>query len=67
MKRKLVVWMTALLMLPCGMAMAEKMYKWVDSQGNVSYHDRPPSADAGYRVEEKKVVGQHPAIRFDSL
>ncbi len=55
MMRKLVVLITALLLLPCGTAMAEKMYKWVDSQGNVSYHDRPPISDTGYRVEEKNV------------
>jgi glutaredoxin len=33
-------------------AHAQKLYKWVDGDGNVSYHDRPPR-EAGYRVEEK--------------
>lgn len=33
---------------------ATKLYKWVDKDGNVSYHDQPPSA-AGYRVEEKDI------------
>lgn len=35
-------------------AHATRLYKWVDREGNVSYHDRPPPADAGYRVEEKR-------------
>ena len=35
-------------------AQAAKLYKWVDRDGNVSYHDRPPPSDAGYRVEEKR-------------
>lgn len=29
-----------------------KLYKWVDAEGNVTYHDRPPPQD-GYRVERK--------------
>lgn len=33
-------------------AQAETLYKWTDSQGHVSYHDRPPP-DSSYRVEEK--------------
>jgi glutaredoxin len=33
---------------------AAKLYKWVDKDGNVSYHDQPPST-AGYRVEEKNI------------
>lgn len=35
-------------------AQATKLYKWVDRDGNVSYHDQPPS-EAGYRVEEKNL------------
>ena len=34
-------------------AQAASMYKWVDSQGRVSYHDRPPPEGSDYRVEEK--------------
>ncbi len=39
---------------------AVRLYKWVDQEGNVSYHDRPPPSDAGYRVESKdfKVGGR---------
>ena len=33
---------------------AEKLYKWVDQYGNVSYQDKPPPEGSG-RVEEKNV------------
>lgn len=36
------------------LAYAGKLYKWVDKDGNVSYHDKPPS-DGAYRVEEKNI------------
>lgn len=36
-------------------AHAATLYKWIDPDGNVSYHDRPPPSGAGYRVEEKNV------------
>jgi glutaredoxin len=45
-------------LLVAGTAAAERTYKWVDSQGNVSYHDRPPPSDSGYRVEEKQMGGK---------
>lgn len=44
-------------------AHAQKMYKWVDKEGNVSYHDQPPpkETESDYRVEEKRVrTGQKP-------
>ncbi|MEW6331773.1 MAG: glutaredoxin family protein [Pseudomonadota bacterium] len=34
-------------------AQAGTLYKWVDGQGRVSYHDRPPPEGSEYRVEEK--------------
>jgi glutaredoxin len=37
-------------------AWAERLYKWVDERGNVSYQDRPPPEGRG-RVEEKTVRG----------
>jgi glutaredoxin/SH3-like domain-containing protein len=41
-------------------ARGERLYKWIDKDGNVSYHDRPP-ADAGYRVEQRDLGGgRHP-------
>ena len=44
---------TALMAIGIPAAQADTLYKWVDSQGRVSYHDQPPPDGAGYRVEEK--------------
>ncbi|MFQ5927935.1 MAG: DUF4124 domain-containing protein, partial [Terriglobia bacterium] len=48
----------AILLLP--VAHGVRLYKWVDEEGNVTYHDRPPPTDARYRVERKdfKVGGK---------
>lgn len=46
---------TALVIAGLSVAQAEKLYKWVDGQGRVSYHDQPPPEGAGYRVEEKNL------------
>ena len=35
-------------------ALAEKLYKWVDERGNISYQDRPPPEGRG-KVEEKNM------------
>jgi glutaredoxin len=51
MGRRLILAILAIF-LGVPLAHAEKLYKWVDQDGNVSYHDRPPF-QAGYRVEEK--------------
>ncbi len=40
----------ALCALP---AAAQTLYKWVDPDGKVSYHDRPPPPGSAYKVEEK--------------
>lgn len=45
-----------LTVLGVSTASGEKLYKWIDKDGNVSYHDQPP-ADASYRVEEKNLGG----------
>ena len=45
----IAVLVTTLAIAP---AYAEKLYKWVDERGNVSYQDRPPPEGIG-RVEEK--------------
>lgn len=42
------------LVLVSAPAAAEKLYKWVDPYGNVSYQDKPPPEGSG-RVEEKNV------------
>ena len=46
-----------ILLLPT--AYGVKLYKWVDEDGNVTYHDRPPP-EAGYSFERKdfKLGGQ---------
>lgn len=50
------LWLIVLsLLLGAGIAHAQKLYKWVDKEGRVSYHDQPPVNDAGYRVEEKAI------------
>jgi len=47
-------------------AQGETLYKWIDKDGRVSYHDRPP-ADASYRVEEKNLGRSHQPKGDDSL
>jgi glutaredoxin len=44
-------------------AQAEPLYKWVDSQGRVSYHDRPPPEGSDYRVEQKNLGSAGGAAR----
>lgn len=53
-----VILFTALAVAGLSAAQAEKLYKWVDSQGRISYHDQPPPEGAGYRVEEKNLKGE---------
>ena len=60
-------------------AQAGTLYKWVDSQGRVSYHDKPPPEGSDFRVEEKnldtgrkseaddtleKIVEQYPVVLY---
>jgi glutaredoxin len=45
-----------LALVAAPIAHADKLYKWVDKDGHVSYHDQPPY-EAGYRVEEKHLHG----------
>lgn len=54
MKLRLWIAITAFA-LACTPAGAQKLYKWVDKDGRVSYHDQPPPSESGYRVEEKAV------------
>lgn len=50
------VWFAVMVVaLACTAVHAQKVYKWVDADGRVSYHDQPPPSDSGYRVEEKTV------------
>ena len=70
---------TALMAIGIPAAQADTLYKWVDSQGRISYHDQPPPEGAGYRVEEKvlgtgnkhkeddtlaKVVEKYPVVLY---
>lgn len=49
------------LLIGFASAQAGKLYKWVDRDGNISYHDKPPPAESGYRVEEKPIsTGEKP-------
>ncbi len=41
------------------------LYRWVDKNGNVSYQDRPPPADAA-QVEEKNFNGETPPADDDA-
>lgn len=45
------------LMVSVPTVMAERLYKWTDSSGRVSYHDAPPPQGSGYHVEEKRMRG----------
>lgn len=46
---------------------AGTLYKWVDSQGRVSYHDQPPPEGSGYRVEEKNLGSGRRSADDDTL
>lgn len=48
-------------------AQAGTLYKWVDSQGRVSYRDQPPPEGSGYRVEEKNLGSGKKAEVDDTL
>lgn len=56
--RVLLILLTTLLTVPWGAASAQKLYKWVDSQGNVSYQDHPPPANSEITVEEKRITSR---------
>ena len=52
-----------ILLLPT--AYGIKLYKWVDEDGNVTYHDRPPP-ETGYTFEHKDFkLGGQTAARAD--
>lgn len=63
------IWLSlflALVLLPA--AHGQKLYKWVDKDGRISYHDKPPASEAGGRVEEKSVRlhGERPEADNDA-
>jgi hypothetical protein len=63
MKTILPLSICLLLLLP-GAASAVKLYKWVDKDGNVTYQESPPPADAG-KVEEKNIDPDANVIQAD--
>jgi glutaredoxin len=54
-----VVLMSIALALTMGPAVAGKLYKWVDKNGEVHYTDQPPPAEA--ESSERKKFGDQPA------
>ena len=50
------IMLVMLLSMPALSVQAGRWYKWTDERGNSSYHDTPPPAESGYRVEEKRYV-----------
>lgn len=55
MKRSKTIFIAVLTVAGLCAAQAESLYKWVDSQGRVSYHDRPPPEGSDFRVEQKNL------------
>jgi glutaredoxin len=51
---RLVGGLIALLLMISAPVQAERLYKWVDQYGNVSYQDKPPPEGSG-RVEQKNM------------
>lgn len=45
-----------IVLLTLSAAQAERVYKWIDSDGRVSYHSLPPPEGSGYTVEEKDII-----------
>jgi glutaredoxin len=56
----------ALMVIGLSVAHAEKLYKWTDSEGHVSYHDQPPP-DSSYRVEEKDLGNSKKPVEDETL
>lgn len=64
MRRNYILPVMALMALGLSVAQADTLYKWVDRQGRVSYHDQPPPEGSGYRVEQK-VLGDRKTSKED--
>ena len=53
--KSIVHWLLFLLIAAgAASAQAARLYKWVDEDGRVSYHDRPPPEGSAYKVERKE-------------
>ena len=55
MGRSYAFLMLVLAIAGLAVAQAGTLYKWVDSQGRVTYHDKPPPEGSDFRVEEKNL------------
>ena len=63
MGRSYAILVSVLAVIGLSAVQAETLYKWVDSQGRVSYHDRPPPEGSDYRVEQKNLGSPGGAAR----
>ncbi len=54
--------MSGLLVLP---AAADQLYKWVDSQGNVTYQSSPPP-DSAAKIEKSKIKTGNNAVKDET-
>lgn len=67
MRRMNLLLVLVLFIIGSPITRAETLYKWIDSQGRVSYHDHLPPADSEYRVETKNVNGGNKSKSDDTL
>lgn len=67
MKRTYSFLFMALAVAGLSAVQAGSLYKWVDSQGRVSYHDQLPPEGSGYSVEEKNIGSGKKAAVDDAL
>ncbi|MHB8744367.1 MAG: glutaredoxin domain-containing protein [Sulfuricaulis sp.] len=67
MERINVVAVMMLFVFGFSAAHADVLYKWVDSQGRVSYHDQPPPDGTDYQVQKKVLGPNHSDNQDDTL
>ena len=67
MERVKAILVMALAVAGLSAAQAGTLYKWVDGQGRVSYHDKPPPEGSDYRVEEKNLDARRSSVEDDTL
>lgn len=67
MKRVKTILVMALAVAGLSVAQAGTLYKWVDSQGRVSYHDKPPPEGSDFRVEQKNLGSDKKSEGDDAL
>ncbi len=66
--KKLIAILTLSLLCASGGAIAGKIYKWTDSEGNVHYGERPPTTQAReIKVPDAPPASQHSSPSGNSL